>query len=134
VSPSVTSEITLRVARPTDRLDDVVRFYSHGLGLRVLESFRDHDGFDGVILGHPRLPCHLEFTRKRGHRVGRAPSQDHLLVLYLPDAAQWREAVERMRAAGHPPVPSFNPYWDRQGRTFEDPDGYRVVLQNSSWP
>ncbi|WP_416171653.1 hypothetical protein [Haematobacter missouriensis] len=35
---------------------------------------------------------------------------------------------------GHEPVPSFNPYWDRGGRTFEDPDGYRVVLQNAAWP
>jgi len=31
-------------------------------------------------------------------------------------------------------VASFNPYWERAGRTFEDPDGYRVVFQNSSWP
>ncbi len=26
-----------------------------------------------------------------------------------------------------------NPYWDKLGRTFEDPDGYRVVLQNADW-
>jgi hypothetical protein len=39
-----------------------------------------------------------------------------------------------MRAAGFPPVPSFNPYWDRDGLTFEDPDGYRVVLQHGAWP
>ncbi len=24
-------------------------------------------------------------------------------------------------------------YWDRQGITFEDPDGYRVVLQRTDW-
>jgi hypothetical protein len=39
----------------------------------------------------------------------------------------------RMIVAGYEPVPSFNPYWDRAGRTFEDPDGYRVVLQNAPW-
>lgn len=38
-----------------------------------------------------------------------------------------------MQAAGFAPVPSVNPYWDRQGATFEDPDGYRVVLQNGEW-
>ena len=128
------SNVTLRVARPTDRLDDVVRFYSQGLGLEVLGSFQDHEGFDRVILGSPGEPYHLEFTRKRGHRAGRAPTQDNLLVFYLPDPARWQGAVERMRAAGHEPVPAFNPYWDRSGRTFEDPDGYRVVLQNASWP
>lgn len=38
-----------------------------------------------------------------------------------------------MADAGHEPVPAFNPYWDRQGVTFEDPDGYRVVLQRTDW-
>jgi catechol 2,3-dioxygenase-like lactoylglutathione lyase family enzyme len=123
----------LRVARPTDRLDEVVRFYTDGVGLAVLGSFEDHDGFDGVMIGAPGGPYHLEFTRQRDHTAGRAPGQDNLLVFYLPDEAEWRAAVARMAAAGYPPVPSFNPYWDRAGCTFEDPDGYRVVLQNADW-
>lgn len=126
--------VKMRVARPTDRLDEVVRFYRDGLGLQVLGSFEDHDGFDGVMLGHPGQQYHLEFTAKRGHAAGRAPTLDNLIVFYLPDAEQWKAAVERMRACGFEPVASFNPYWDRQGRTFEDPDGYRVVLQNAEWP
>jgi catechol 2,3-dioxygenase-like lactoylglutathione lyase family enzyme len=130
----LTDGVTLRVARSTDHLDEVVRFYSQGLGLTVLGSFQDHDGFDGTMLGHPGTLYHLEFTRKRGHSVGPAPTQDNLLVFYLPDSGQWQEAIDRMRAAGYEPVPSFNPYWDRAGRTFEDPDGYRVVLQNAAWP
>lgn len=125
---------TFRVARPTDRLDEVVRFYSEGVGLTRLGSFEDHDGFDGVMLGVPGAAYHLEFTRKHGHPAGRAPSEDHLLVFYLPDRRDWEAAVNRMIAAGHEPVRSFNPYWDRSGRTFEDPDGYRVVLQNAEWP
>ena len=39
----------------------------------------------------------------------------------------------RIRAAGFDPVASFNPYWDRNGVTFEDPDGYRIVLNNEAW-
>ncbi|WP_423223025.1 hypothetical protein [Candidatus Amarolinea aalborgensis] len=31
------------------------------------------------------------------------------------------------------PVQPANPYWERSGRTFEDPDGYRVVLQHARW-
>jgi hypothetical protein len=42
--------------------------------------------------------------------------------------------VDRLERAGYAPVAAFNPYWDRRGRTFEDPDGYRVVLQCASWP
>ena len=128
------NDVTMRVARPTDQLDNVVRFYSHGLGLTVLASFQDHDGFDGVMLGSPGATYHLEFTHKRGHSAGRAPTQDNLLVFYLPDLERWQEAIDRMRAAGYEPIASFNPYWDRVGRTFADPDGYRVVLQHASWP
>lgn len=124
----------LRIARPTDQLDDVARFYQEALGFQVLSEFRDHDGFDGVMLGHPGTAYHLEFTRKSGHAAGRAPSQDHLLVFYLPDRAAWQTAVERMKSAGHSPVAAFNPYWDVHGLTFEDPDGYRIVLQNAAWP
>ena len=42
----------LRVARPTDKLVEVVKFYERGLGFAVLYQFTDHDGFDGVMLGH----------------------------------------------------------------------------------
>jgi hypothetical protein len=38
-----------------------------------------------------------------------------------------------MAKAGFAPVESFNPFWDRDGLTFEDPDGYRAVLQNAAW-
>jgi catechol 2,3-dioxygenase-like lactoylglutathione lyase family enzyme len=126
--------VTLRVARPTDDLDALLAFYRDGLGLQVLARFAGHDGFDGVVLGGPGQPYHLEFTRARGAPAGRAPSQDHLLVFYLPEEDDWRRAVERMAAAGFHPAPSFNPYWDRKGLTFEDPDGFRVVLQNARWP
>lgn len=130
----ITNHTALRVARPTDHLDAVVDFYTTGLGLRVIGAFEDHDGFDGVMLGIPGASYHLEFTRKQGHEAGRAPTEDNLLVLYIPDRAAWQGVVDRMHAAGHSPVPSFNPYWDRHGVTFEDPDGYRVVLQGAAWP
>ena len=125
---------TLRVARATDCLDDVVRFYVDGLGFEQLGSFADHDGFDGVMIGLPGADYHLEFTNQPGHTVGRAPNQESLLVFYLPDRQEWEAAVKRMETAGYSPVVSLNPYWDRHGRTFEDPDGYRVVLQNAGWP
>jgi len=123
----------LRVARPSDDLDAIVRFYADGLGFAVLHRFADHDGFDGVMLGQQGAPYHLEFTRARGHPAGRAPTLENLLVFYLPDRDEWQTAVARMRTRGFAPVPAFNPYWDRDGITFEDPDGYRVVLQNGNW-
>jgi catechol 2,3-dioxygenase-like lactoylglutathione lyase family enzyme len=124
----------LRVARPTDDLAAVVRSYRDGLGFAVLGGFTGHDGFDGVMLGHAGAAYHLEFTRKAGHQAGAAPTEDNLLVFYLPDRGEWERAVARLEAHGHHPVTAFNPYWDRRGRTFADPDGYRVVLRNAPWP
>jgi len=123
----------MRVARPTDNLGPIVEMYVAGLGFSVIARFTDHDGFDGAILGHPEQPYHLEFTSQRGHQVGRAPSRDHLLVFYIPAENEWAERCKHMLAAGFQAVPSYNPYWDRTGKTFEDVDGYRVVLQNSAW-
>jgi catechol 2,3-dioxygenase-like lactoylglutathione lyase family enzyme len=124
----------LRVARPTDDLSAVVRFYRDGLGLDVLSEFKDHEGFDGVMLGRRGAGYHLEFTRKKGHQAGKALTEDNLLVFYLPDKAEWQQAIDRLEQHGYQPVPAFNPYWDRLGKTFADPDGYRVVLQNAAWP
>jgi catechol 2,3-dioxygenase-like lactoylglutathione lyase family enzyme len=123
----------LRVARPTDNLDALIHFYRDGLGLGILYQFENHAGFDGVMLGQEGAPYHLEFTRAHGHTAGRAPTQDHLLIFYVPDPEAWQAATARMHSAGFAPVAAFNPYWDQCGLTYEDPDGYRVVIQNGAW-
>jgi catechol 2,3-dioxygenase-like lactoylglutathione lyase family enzyme len=123
----------LRVARPTDDLESLLSFYRDGLGFDILYRFADHDGFDGLMLGHEGAPYHFEFTSAHGHQAGRASTQDNLLIFYIPGDEEWRAAVDRMEAAGFPPIPSFNPYWDQRGRTYEDPDGYRIVIQNAAW-
>lgn len=119
----------LRIARPADDPQALLRFYRDGLGLEVIGGFQDHVGFDGVFLGRRGWPYHLAFTTHRGHPAGRAPTQENLLVFYIPDAAEWQRIVDRMTGMGFVPVPSVNPYWEARGKTFEDPDGYRVVLE-----
>lgn len=118
----------IRIARPTAKLEDVVAFYRDGLGLPVVASFEDHDGYDGVMLGLPGKPYHLEFTRHRAGNPGGAPSRDNLLVLYIPDAAQLERLRARLERHGHRPVEPENPYWRGKSLTFADPDGWRVVL------
>ena len=124
--------VQVRVARPTDRLEEVVRFYREGLGLRVLGSFEGHAGYDGVMLGLPGAGCHLEFTRHAEGSPCPAPTKDNLLVLYVEDRAAVLRGVERLRAIGCEPVEPENPYWAEKGFTFEDPDGWRVVLMNTA--
>jgi hypothetical protein len=124
----------LRVARPTNRLDELVAQYQAGLGLEELGRFTDHDGFDGVMLGHPGAGYHLELTRQRGEKAGGKPSTEHLLVFYEPDAEVFAARCDAMDEADFIEVPAHNPYWDRRGRTFVDLDGYRVVIQQAHWP
>ena len=71
----------LRVARHTERLEEVVHFYRDGIALTEIGGFQHHQGYDGVFL-----------------------------------------------------VPPANPYWAEHGLTFEDPDGFRVVLVPEPWP
>ena len=114
-------------------MDEVTVFYVDGLGFERLASFEDHAGFDGVILGSPGAPYHLEFAHQRAAPSFPTPHPETLLVFYLPDQADWRAAVACLRAFGAAPVAAQNPYWDRVGLTFEDPDGFRVVLQQDAW-
>ena len=124
---------TLRVARPTDDLVEVVRFYEVGLGLPRLGSFEDHEGFDGVMLGEAGRGFHFEFTYHRTHPVAPSPTVEDLVVFYTPDPQAWEERCRAMLTAGFSEVEPFNPYWGQRGRTFEDPDGYRVVIERASW-
>ena len=122
---------TLRVARPTDNLSALCKQYVDGLGFNIISEFCDHDGFNGVIIGHEVHPYHFEFTHHIGTEVGRAPTKDNLIVFYIPDNDDWLNACEAMSCASFEMVESYNPYWDANGKTFEDIDGYRVVLQNA---
>lgn len=123
----------LRIARPVSDLARSVDMYCRGLGYVMLGSFEDHDGFDGVMVGAPGSAYHFEFTCHRAHPVRPTPTVEDLAVVYVPDIDEWQAACARMIDAGFRPVAAFNPYWDRCGRTFEDGDGYRVVLQNADW-
>ena len=127
----IPKESTVRIARPTDNLAQLKEQYINGLGFKLIGEFNNHEGFDGVIIGHDSHPYHLEFTHHKGERVGRAPTKDNLLVFYIPELGTWEQACLSMELAGFSKVTSYNPYWDKQGLTFEDIDGYRVVLQNA---
>lgn len=129
----IPKEAILRVARPTDNLAQITEMYIKGLGFKLLGQFTGHNGFDGAIIGHEKHCYHLEFTHHHGSQVGKAPTEDNLLVFYFTDPSRWQACCQQMLEAGFMPVTSYNPYWDDVGRTFADVDGYRVVLQNRPW-
>ncbi|WP_036799608.1 VOC family protein [Photobacterium marinum] len=126
-------DATLRVVRPTDNLHQITSMYSKALGFEMLKQFKDRDGFDGVVLGHQKHAYHLEFIHQHGKTVGKASTQDNLLVFYIDCSRVWERACRNMIDAGFEVVESNNPYWENVGKTFEDVDGYRLVLQNMDW-
>jgi catechol 2,3-dioxygenase-like lactoylglutathione lyase family enzyme len=121
--------VQLRVARHTERLDELVAFYRDGLGLEEIGGFRDHAGYDGVFLEVPGTGAHLELTAGGAHGAPE-PHPESLLVLYLGDEAAVRAVAARL---GADPVAPANPYWAEHGLTFADPDGFRVVLVPERW-
>jgi hypothetical protein len=123
----------LRIARPVGDISRSESMYCVTLNLVVLARFHDHQGFDGVMLGRFGMDYHLEFTQCREHPVAASSTHEDLLVFYAPDPEEWESACDRYVASGFVRVMSFNPYWDVSDRTFTDPDGYRVVMQNSAW-
>lgn len=122
----------VRIARPTNRLDDVVAFYERGLGLPRIGEFHDHAGYSGVMIGFPDASVHLEFTHHVDDTACDAPSDDNLLVLYVPDREAIDRCVERLGAMDHHPAPPRNPYWEGRSVTIPDPEGWRIVLVHAS--
>ncbi len=119
----------VRFARATTALDECRRFYDNVVGLEVLHEFRDHDGYDGVVLGLPDSSVQLELIRS-GHQPGAEPHAENALVLYLEDdgaalRSRLPEDVELL-------VP-HNPYWARLGAfAIVDPDGWHVLAVPAS--
>jgi catechol 2,3-dioxygenase-like lactoylglutathione lyase family enzyme len=121
--------VHLRVARHTERLEEVAAFYRDGIGLTEIGRFQDHDGYDGVFLEIPGSGAHLELTAGGRHGAPQ-PHPESLLVLYVGDDSAVQEIVARIDAE---PVAAANPYWEEHGVTLEAPDGFRIVLVPEHW-
>ena len=122
----------VRIARPTDQIKELEKFYCLGLGLKKIGSFTGHSGYDGVMIGIPDASYHLEFTQHESGSPCPAPSKDNLLVFYIPNQSAIDKIVQRLNNMGYPEVEPENPYWIEKGVTIEDPDGWRVVLMNTN--
>lgn len=121
----------VRIARPTDKMPEIERFYCEGLGLEKIGSFSGHRGYTGVMIGLPNANYHLEFTEHIHGSPCPAPTKDNLLVFYIPNLESIQRITKRLMTMGYPEVEPENPYWNEKGVTIADPDGWRVVLMNT---
>ena len=117
--------VATRIARPTADLPRAAAFYRDLLGLTVTGGFEGHDGYDGVFLA---LPGGGELELTAGPVAPRPGTDEDLFVLYLATRAEVAAFAAHLDAAGVPSVASRNPYWQRWGREFLDPEGYRVLV------
>jgi hypothetical protein len=103
-----------------------------GIGLELLGQTDDtaEGGHALAFLGYPHAAWHLELVDTREFLI--APTVEDLFVIYLASAID-EPTMARIVAAGGTRVASHNPYWDKNGVTFKDPDGYLTVLCSRSW-
>jgi catechol 2,3-dioxygenase-like lactoylglutathione lyase family enzyme len=117
----------LRIARHTSDLNRIIDFYGRVLGLKVLGDFKDHHTYSGVFMGVPGQNWHLEFTSADAPPQHH-PDDDDLLVFYASSLEEFAAMKTRFVKNKIKQVTPPNPYWKKNGITFEDPDGYRVVI------
>lgn len=115
----------LRVARHSSHLAPLIEFYNGLLGLENLGSFNDHDGYEGVFIGNQHW--HVEFTVSAEPPVHHA-DEDDLLVFYCDNKTEFDGLIAKLKAHHVQEVVAKNPYWTQNGKTFLDPDGFRVVI------
>ncbi|MBD80760.1 MAG: prolyl endopeptidase [Crocinitomicaceae bacterium] len=119
--------MVLRTARHTSDLSAVTVFYRDLLGLDIIGEFKGHDGYNGVFLGKQGLGWHLEFTQS-SEAPDHKPDEDDLLVFYTSSLEEYDLINTRFKQNGVEAVEPRNPYWERNSKTYVDPDGFRVVV------
>lgn len=133
---SIPDNAPLRIARPSRDLVAAEEFWTTGVGLSVLYRHTPTYGDSGehalLMVGSPAATWHLELVHDADDPIEPTPSAEDLLVLYL-DAPVPESLTERIEAHGGTRVAAHNPYWDRWGVTFSDPDGYQLVLSTRNW-
>lgn len=120
---------SVRFARPTLRLAACRAFYGEALGLPVLASWENHQGYDGVVFGLPDESVQLELTEHEDREPLPELTSEHQLVLYLPNQSALDSILARLADAGYTSAPTTNPYWsDRGAVAVPDPDGWMLIL------
>ncbi len=118
---------TLRIARHTQDLAQIVAFYRDIIGLQIVGSFSDHADYGGVFLAGTSAGWHLEFTTSPD-LPDHKPDPDDLLVFYVNGHKELGEFKARFDEGGITIEVAKNPYWKNHGILVKDPDGFGVVI------
>jgi predicted enzyme related to lactoylglutathione lyase len=104
-------------------------FYHDAVGLSILSSFDEHDGYS---FGLPDGAVQLELLLHAD--VEPSPTEEDQLVLYFGSADAVAELAASIGSTGYEVTTAPNPYWAHEGAiAFVDPDGYSLILSPGSW-
>ena len=118
-----------RLARHTNRLEEIIDFYTNALGFNILGDFQAHDGYDGVFIGLPDGNWHLEFT-STNEPVMHHFDEDDLLVFYPRTQDEYQQILTRLKNNEVIEAVPKNPYWRSNCKMFKDPDGLGIIISS----
>lgn len=124
--------MSFRVARPTARLEEIRQFYGEVLEMDLVSSFSDHSGYSGFIFKLPGQDVELEFIYQENIKRYPKPTPENLLVWYIDNPLEWEKKIKSLEDRKVKEVQPENPWWEGRSRTFEDPDGWRIVISKKN--
>lgn len=117
----------LRVARHTDDLEKIEQFYVDILGFENLGGFQNHNNYDGIFVGKSGLDWHFEFTQSNT-KAHHTFDEDDVIVLYPKTITDYNNLINKLLKHNISTITAVNPFWNENGKMYQDPDGYRIVI------
>ncbi|MGV0831235.1 VOC family protein [Empedobacter brevis] len=118
-----------RSARHTNRIKEIETFYTKILNLDILGDFKNHNGYDGLFIGKANTDWHLEFTTS-SDEVNHQFDEDDCLVFYPETQDEYEAVIKNLEFYRIEPIQAKNPYWNINGISFLDPDGFVVIVSS----
>jgi catechol 2,3-dioxygenase-like lactoylglutathione lyase family enzyme len=119
----------LRIARHTNKIEEITKFYTEVIGLEIIGRFSNHDGYDGVFFGKNNLDWHLEFTTSED-AAAHIWDEDDLIVFYPENENQHKNILQAIKEQNIRLYTPKNPYWGSNGILIKDPDDFGIVISN----
>ncbi len=116
-----------RYARHTNKINDITEFYTKILHIEVLGHFENHQNYDGVFIGIKGSDWYFEFTTT-DEIVTHTFDEDDCLVFYPTSQNEYDTIMENLSQYKVEIIEHKNTYWNENGISFLDPDGYCVIL------
>lgn len=117
----------LRVARHTNNLEKIEAFYIDVLRFELLGNFQNHNNYNGIFIGKSNLDWHFEFTES-DIKANHIFDEDDVIVLYPKTILEYNELINNVLHHNISIITAQNPFWNENGKMFQDPDGYRIVI------